>query len=272
MKAKTHTFKGRIYSEVPAEVVKHFRLRPGDVLEFAKQGDTFIIQGPAQAPMPASPPSEPAGPSPAPTAPAARPVRELILSEDEKKALNNIRYIKHAERTLDAISKKLDAAGKKRFDELLQAGVVFRYKKYNKELYGISREYFRQLDAKPAAAAAALPKKPALPADPQLAELSREGFLVMVNENEVRGLNEKLKKSALKAHGIRAFDMKYYIITDARFEDISRRVLESLTRDKKLSELAGELGIKEGLCRAAIELLREEGRVIEKRRELYARV
>jgi bifunctional DNA-binding transcriptional regulator/antitoxin component of YhaV-PrlF toxin-antitoxin module len=256
MKAKTHTFKGRIYSEIPDDIVKHMDIRAGDTLEFEKRGEDFILARPQKA----------AAPVPAPGPKTASP-KERRLSADDKKVLNKVRYTKHTERTLENINKKLDAAGEKKFDELLRAGVIFRYRKYNKELYGISREYFRQMEEAEKAKA-----KPTVPQDPQIAVLEREGFLVLANENEARMLNEKLKSFKKKVHGIRGFDKRYYIVTDDSFSEVSRRLMLLLGRDRALDELSKELKAKEGLCKAVIEILREEGTVIEKRRGVYAKV
>jgi hypothetical protein len=68
---------------------------------------------------------------------------------------------------------------------------------------------------------------------------------------------------------VRGFDKKYYIIGKPALADLERKFDRLLAKEKQLKAVADELGVKEGLARAAIEVLREEGKIIEKRRGTY---
>jgi hypothetical protein len=159
--------------------------------------------------------------------------------------LKKIGNIKHYDRTTDRISKMLSKDEKEVLNSLLAKKVLFIYYKNKKELLGISKEYFKYF----------------VPDD-----ASDFTYAIFDNEREAAEIIKKQKY----VRGVRGFDKKFYLISEAQLRDIEKKLQKILVKDKGIEAISTELKIEENLCRAALENLREEGTVIEKKKNVYA--
>ena len=70
---------------------------------------------------------------------------------------------------------------------------------------------------------------------------------------------------------VRGFDRKVYITTRDVVEALGSKIVASLEKgDMTLPKIAAACGEEEGLVRTVVEILREAGDIIEKRKENYA--
>jgi biotin operon repressor len=104
-----------------------------------------------------------------------------------------------------------------------------------------------------------------------LEALAKEGYLIVENPALAKDVDEKLKREKRESdyRGVRGFDKKYYLISKSGLAELEKKFDKALAKEKQLKAVADELGVKEGLAKAAIEVLREEGKIIEKRRGTY---
>ena len=72
---------------------------------------------------------------------------------------------------------------------------------------------------------------------------------------------------------MRGFDRAYYIITSEALETIGSDIIAVLKDGTlALNVIASECGIETDLCKAVLEVLRESGDIIEKRKDTYSLV
>lgn len=247
-RVKTYEFRKRLYSEIPEEVAKALGLKSGDELEYAH------VHGRVAAVFPTKP--EQAQAAPAKSEEAV--VKKLSLDEDALvRKLSSIRYY---DRLADETLKKCSAREREIFDALVKRKVLFKYVKNKKEFIGVSREYY------PSAMQTAK-SGPAL--SPVAENLMKRGFIVLENQGEADRLSRELGKEK-SVRGIRGFDRKYYLVTEEKLREFEKKLERVLTREKNYKTIADELTESEELAKAALEILREDGTLIEKKRDSYA--
>lgn len=233
MKAKTYSYKGRLYSEIPKEAAEALAIKSGDEIEFKPVHGNLVLIVPAKEEQ-----KEAKG----------------ELSSEEIGLLKKVNTIKHYDRTYDNVSKMLDAPERKLFDELFTKKAIFKYRRGARELIGIDKKFFKYvIDEK----------------DGIIDKLTKEGCIVIEDQNQAKELNDKLRKEKLAVRGIRAFDKRYYIMSQEKLSEIEGKLEKILTKEKMLKAISSELGLPEDLCRAATEILREDGKIIEKRKNYY---
>lgn len=243
-KAKTHDFKGKIYSEIPDEIAKLLNVKAGDELEFRNVYRDLILVTPVGSK-------------------AEAPTKERGgLNEEEWRVLKDVNSVRYYERTRENVLKKLDNKDIAIFNSLFSKKVFFDFSKKGQKWVGIAKEFFPLLVKERT-------KKQA--SDPMISKLQNQGYLVLSNEAEARMLNDKLKKARLfnSVKGVRGFDKRFYIIMLEKLHEIEGNLLKALEKERVLKDLSKELNISEELCKTAIEVLREDGSVIEKKKELY---
>ena len=251
-KAKTHDFKGRVYVEIPKDIVKLLGIDPGDEVFFKNVYEDLVIILKAEK----SEEEKPAKPAPTP----ASKEKEVKLSDEDIGVLKKIGYIRHYERTMKNIDERLNDVEKKICVSLLSKKVLFEYTKRGKRLIGISREYFPYVVG-----------KQKMVSDPLVTKLMDRGYMVLDDYREAMDLNNKLRRARLdnKIRGVRGFDKKYYVITTDKLSEVQSKFSNALKTQKTLEELAGETRLPEELCKAALEVLRESGEIVEKKKEVY---
>jgi len=209
----------------------------------------------------------------------------LVLSAEERMLLCKIADTPPEMRMLSEM--KLDGNAQALLNSLLKRGLVFYSDtRYPKGVYGISRDVYEMV--KPhaggngsAATGAASPPN----AKPPLEKLSdraglrwdehlvRFGYAVIENEGEAREASQKLEQELKSGDvlGTRGFDKKYYVAQKGFYGTWDRKILAALKgRQLGIDGVAQALGMSEVAARVALELMREQGDVIERKRGVYS--
>ncbi len=108
-----------------------------------------------------------------------------------------------------------------------------------------------------------------------LETLNKKGFLVVANENEVKALTQAVEKDVKNGAvlGVRGFDKKYYLCTRAFLEEQTPKVLKILSaKDASAEEAAQALKQPLDATLSLIQVLKEQGEILEKKRGMYAAV
>lgn len=234
MKTKTYSYRGRLYSEIPKEVAEALAISSGDEIEFKPVYDNVVLITPSKE----SPKEQPKG----------------EIDREEIELLKKVNSIRHYDRTYEKTAKLLSSEEKKVFDELFKKGALFKYKRTGKELIGLDKKYFKYVIEE---------------RDELIDKLAKEGCIVIEDQNQAKALNDRIKREKLGVRGIRGFDRRYYIVTLEKLSEIEDRLEKILTKEKMLKAISAELGLSEDLCRAAIEILREDGKIVEKKKNSY---
>ena len=113
------------------------------------------------------------------------------------------------------------------------------------------------------------------PGSPQ-AKLQTQGFVVLENDSQAKVLHASLEKS-IKAgviRGTRGFDKKYYVVHSALYDSLFQRIARSFEGKKSLSlaELASSANADRQAMLAVLNVMKEDGDVIEKKHGVYALV
>jgi len=230
MRTKTYSYKGRLYSEIPKEAADALKIKSGDELEFKTVYNNVVMIVPVEAQA------------------------QNELTADEIEFLKKVNSIKYYNRTYDNVSKILTGQEKKMLDELLKRDVLFEYKREGKKLMGIDKKYLKYVFGEKSELVEALVK---------------DGFLVLEDQNKVKELSDKLKQEKLNVRGIRGFDKRYYIVSAEKLSEMELKLETVLVKEKMLKTISSELGVAEELCRAVLEILLEDGKVIEKKKNNY---
>ena len=233
MKTKTYSYKGRLYSEIPKEVAEALEISPGDEIEFKPVYDNVVLITPSKETK-----EQPKG----------------EIDSEEIELLKKVNSIRHYDRTYDKTAKLLNAKEKTVFDGLFKKGALFKYKRTGRELIGLDKKYFKYVIEE---------------RDELVDKLAKEGCIVIEDQNQAKALNDRIKREKLGVRGIRGFDRRYYIVTLEKLADIENGLEKILTKEKMLKAISTELELPEDLCRAAIEILREDGKIVEKKKNSY---
>jgi len=241
MKTKTYSYRGRIYSEIPKEIADILTIKSGDEIEFKPVYENLVLIAPSRGEAKQE----------------AKEQKQEQGQELEKKKielLKKVNSIKYYDRTYDNVANLLNSEEKKLFDEMFKEGMLFRYKRAGKELLGIDKKYFKFV----------IEGKNSL-----TEKLVKEGYIVLDDQNQAKELNDILRQEKLNVRGIRGFDKRYYIVSVEKLDEIEKKLDKILTKEKILKTISSELGLPEDLCKAAIEILRDDGKIIEKRKNTY---
>ncbi len=103
--------------------------------------------------------------------------------------------------------------------------------------------------------------------------LEKDGFLVCMNNNKAKQLSIQLKKEieAGKIRGVKGFDGRYYIAETPLYEKHSGAVISLIKKEKGISseKIAQALGVNKLITKIVCELLKEDGEIIEKRKNQF---
>ncbi len=104
-------------------------------------------------------------------------------------------------------------------------------------------------------------------------KIEKEGFAVFENEMEakrVSGVFEAEIKGG-KLAGVRGFDKKFYVVSSALRDSISAKVSKALSQKAAtLAELAVETRAPSEAVNAVVQLMKEDGDLIEKKRGVFS--
>ncbi|MEM0372497.1 MAG: hypothetical protein QXO69_01510, partial [archaeon] len=180
------------------------------------------------------------------------------LSSEELDALKKIGLIRHYERTADSVGK---AIGEKALELMMKKKILFKYKKEGKELIGVDKTYFPLITEKKEET------------HPLIEKLFSDGFLIIDDASAATFLTNELMRldRAGDVRGVRGFDKKFYIVTSDRMRAVAPKIEKALKSEKVLKDVAEAAGVSADLCKAVIEVMKEDGDVVEKKENVFAR-
>jgi antitoxin component of MazEF toxin-antitoxin module/biotin operon repressor len=184
------------------------------------------------------------------------------IGAQELEVLSQLNEIRFAARTKNAVKKKLSPKQQAVLNKLLKKGVVSFYEKgkyKDKGVYSISRDYYYLLSK----------KQSPPPAQPS----TQKGFQVVGDWEKAKNLMSENKKriSGGELYVVRSFDKRFYFVESSIVDSVNANVLDLLEQQSmSLEEISQKLGVETQLLKAVMEVLREQGEVIEKRKEVYS--
>ena len=253
MDLKVVRIGGRLVLEIPAEL----KLKEGQELELieVKPGLWTLIAQEAFAPTKAE-------------------TEKAVLPDDEIAVLKKLEGIAYAERIPASVNRMLSPVERRALDSLMRKGFVRIYTggKYAKTgVYDMTREAYRL--AREAAAASNVPErtteKENLPWDEHL---HKYGYVIVESEAEAKAISTQLEKSIKEKEilGTRGFDKKFYIAERRFYQTWSEKIKPILRgRACTVDEVCSMLGMSDVACKVALELMRDQGEIIEKKKGLY---
>ena len=210
----------------------------------------------------------------------------LVLSEkprqprDElaEKVLLLLRKANLSDRVEGRFEKMLNAKELEKFKELLKQKKILPFKlseQYKHAVYKTPEEIedWETEEKTPRQQGAAKEKSLANEPDQSNYSLAKNGFMIVANENEARRLSDSLsariKDGEIK--GMKSFDGPFYIIESSLYKKLSAQVLKSLEQKKNSScaDIAKDIGAGSMAVRVACEFLKEDGIIMEKKKEQY---
>jgi len=221
---------------IPEDVAKALALEPGDALSFEMLDAQLAGLKKAHA-----------------------------VSDDEMAVLRKINEVRFSERTKERLRTVLTEGEQKILGRLVKRGAVQFYQegKYKDTgVYSITKDYYSFL---------AVPEKK--PGNIVHSVFGQKKYLVADDIERARELLTQLEEEVRNGDvvSVRGFDKKVYITTREAVESVGSKVVASLEKGElTLAAITKACNDDEGLVRAVLEILRESGDLIEKRRGVYA--
>ena len=103
-------------------------------------------------------------------------------------------------------------------------------------------------------------------------ELERNGFIVVENEAEAKELSKSLEARIKTGDvkGVRGFDKKFYIVSRDFYESNVAKVMNTQPKSEfTAAEVTGIVKASESGAAALLQVMKEEGQVLEKRRGYF---
>jgi len=179
----------------------------------------------------------------------------------ETTLIRKLMSIRFSERTKENVDKKLTDEEKKLLERLVKEKAVSFYDKgkyKGRGVYSISKQYYPTTT---------------LPHGKEQGTVYFKDFLITDDyskaQNLFRVLDEQLADGTVLA--VPGFDKKFYFIKQHVFDDARKKMGKLLSKKTgvTLDELASKTKLDEQLCKTVIELMRESGDVLEKRKNHY---
>ncbi|MBI4053272.1 MAG: hypothetical protein HY394_04500 [Candidatus Diapherotrites archaeon] len=190
------------------------------------------------------------------------------FAEQDRKIFSLLESLPAADIVEGKFEKQLNKEELERFQSLLKGGGIERFKsspKYFKFLYRQAAKPAKKKESEnPAAEEKAIEEY----------SLEKDGFFVAKNEERVKRISqefeEKIKNGEIR--GMKSFDGNYYIVEDALLQKHRQKVLDCLKAEKQASveTVAQKTSISKTLAKICCEFLKEDGEIMEKRRDMYS--
>lgn len=197
------------------------------------------------------------------------------LTNEEITVLRKINEVRFAERTKERLRNMLSDSEQKVLGRLVKLGVVQFYKngKYKDSgVYSITRDYYSLVTLSNNTALAQSqrlePRSDALHS-----VFGDQKYLTVDSMEHAQKLLSLLEKEVCDGEvvSVRGFDKKIYITTREVVDAVGNKIFSALKgREMHVTEIAQYTSEPEGLIKTVIEVLRETGDVIEKKRGVYA--
>lgn len=181
----------------------------------------------------------------------------------EDAVLHKLDSVKFSERTPANVERTLNREEKQILAKLLEKGSVSLYKggKYEKSgVYSIPRAVYEKLRQR---GAQLLPKE----------SLEAHGYAVVSNEAEAKEISQSLEAEIRSGEvmGVRGFDKRFYVLKRDFFTAASARISGVLAHgDADVATLSAKAKMAVDACIAVLEMLREQGEVVEKKKGYYS--
>ncbi len=107
---------------------------------------------------------------------------------------------------------------------------------------------------------------------PIAALLAKRGYAIIQNELEAKLISKTLEQQIKnkEVFGVRGFDKKFYIVSETYLNPLSERLRTALGRkEMPIKELAAAAKADENGCLAVLQVLKEQGDIIEKRKGVF---
>ncbi|VVC03099.1 Uncharacterised protein [Candidatus Burarchaeum australiense] len=209
---------------------------------------------------------------------------EGSLNGDEIAVVRKLESVNFVERTPKKVAELLTSAEKRILDSLVERKFVgfFKSAKYKEGVYNIPKEIYELVrkggkagQAGPSAGNAAAGGRAASAAEAGNPEeaLEKYGYAIVEREDEAKALSERLNPQIKSGElmGVRGFDKRFYLARKGFYVAVSERIEKSLRGKKARTslEIARDAKVKEDECAVVLNLMREQGDVLEKKRGTY---
>ncbi len=185
-----------------------------------------------------------------------------VIDEIEQKLMGYLAEWPLGDRVEGKFEKKIKPIELKKLEELLKTGVIEKFKlneSYKvpvyrvKPVYGVKKKFENK-------------EKPF-----EEYTLEKDGFVVVKNELRAKSIGEELKEQIKNGEikGQRSFNGEFYIIYNSLLESSMEKILSVLkkTNPAHISKISEDAGLTKTLVKITIEFLKEEGQVLEKKKE-----
>ncbi|MAG18060.1 MAG: hypothetical protein CL944_01140 [Candidatus Diapherotrites archaeon] len=185
-----------------------------------------------------------------------------VINDTEQKIIELLKKLSLSERVEGNFEKNLNPEGLARFNQLLKDGKIEKFKlneSYKKAVYRLPEQGEKKYDNK----------------EKEIQEyaLENDGFLVVKNEQRAKALSNELQGQIKdgKIKGTRAFTGEFYIIENDLLVSTEKQALKELRVHKTsdLDTLSKNTKLTNTLLRIGLEFLKEDGQVIEKKKNHY---
>ncbi len=103
--------------------------------------------------------------------------------------------------------------------------------------------------------------------------LEQRGYLIVERERDVKAISDRLYRKVKNGEimGVRGFDKRFYLARKGFYSALSERIERTMKGKKAQSvrEIAEQAKVKEDECAVVLNLMREEGEVLEKKKGVY---
>jgi hypothetical protein len=198
----------------------------------------------------------------------ALPEEKKGMGMEEMELLRKLNSIKFSERIPYAVNKKLSTREKEVLSKLIEKGAVQVYKggKYSKTgVYEISNSVYTLLKG----------KKPEAEGGTAEEQLEKNGYAIVEDERNAEELCKKLDREIRSGDiiGTRGFDKRFYVAKRSWFTSMFERVRQSMRKGaNNIADISREVKIGEPACAVILEIMKDKGDAIEKRRGCYGLV
>lgn len=200
---------------------------------------------------------------------------QIKENSPDKKIFELIRQKSLHDRVEGKFEKFLGREELQRFKQLLREGSIVAFKlspKYKKAVYKTKEEVEGGKESrrtgKRESESSNAGEKPF-----ELYSLERDGFLVCKNTQKAKLLSEQLKKEIEvgKIRGIKSFDGFFYIAENALYQKYRQMALSLIKAEKGIgsAKIAEKIGISKILAKITCEFLKDDGEIIEKRKDQF---
>ncbi|MDO8339923.1 MAG: hypothetical protein Q7T16_04675 [Candidatus Burarchaeum sp.] len=195
------------------------------------------------------------------------------LDDAALRVLRKLESIRFEQRTPKQVGEIMTSAERQVLDALVENKIIgfFKSAKYKDGVYNIPKDIYELVRGGGKKVVAEVPASSAY-TNPE-ESLEKLGYTIVEREQDAKMLSEKLNPQIKSGElmGVRGFDSRFYLARKGFYIAISER-LEKAMRGKKnrtAAEIAKDAKVKEDECSVVLNLMREEGEVLEKKRGTY---